>query len=142
MIDVTFQLLIFFIVTSEFAKLDIVEGLLLPKADRATPDLEPAKDRLVITVTAYNDPKREKPGIRYMVGGEERDIRALQNLIFREATKSKGSDGFSTRPVLIRADSDVPYRYVQVVMKMLMDEQIWKMSFGAAKKELEDGETE
>jgi biopolymer transport protein ExbD len=74
-----------------------------------------------------------------MVGGEERDFQALQNLIYREATRSKGSDGFSTRPVLIRADQDVPYRYVQVVMKMLMDEQIWKMSFGAAKKEAKPG---
>jgi biopolymer transport protein ExbD len=132
MIDVTFQLLIFFIVTSEFSKLDMVEGLQLPKADVATPDVEPAKDRLVITVAVAD---RDKGTVKYMVGGDERSMQDLQNLVYREATRSKDSTGFSSRPVLIRADKDVAYQHVQKVMNMLMNEQIWKMSFGAEKKE-------
>jgi len=128
MIDVTFQLLIFFMVTSEMAKLDNIKDLQLPKADKATPDLEPPKDRLVINIIEVDG------AMSYIVGGEKRGFDDLQMLIYREAKRSKGQDGFSSRPVLIRADKRIEYRYVQSVMNMLMDEAIWKMSFGAAKK--------
>lgn len=128
MIDVTFQLLIFFMVTSEMAKLDNIKDLQLPKADKATPDLEPPRDRLVVNIVEVDG------AMSYIIGGDPRTYEDLAVLIHREATRSAGQDGFSSRPVLIRADKRIEYRHVQKVMNMLMDEQIWKMSFGAAKK--------
>jgi biopolymer transport protein ExbD len=132
MIDVTFQLLIFFMVTSEMAKLDNIKELELPKADKATPDESPPPDRLVINVLPQVE---DKNGVRFIITGQERDFEALGNLIYTESKLSRGNDGFSSRPVLIRADKDVSYRHIQRLMDMLMKEKIWKLSFGAAKKD-------
>jgi len=131
MIDVTFQLLIFFMVTSEMAKLDNIKELHLPNADAATPDESPPPDRLVINVLTQVE---DRNGVRFIVTGDERDFDALAQLIYRESKLSRGKDGFSSRPVLIRADKNVSYRHIQRLMDMLMREKIWKLSFGAAKK--------
>ncbi|MDA0838904.1 MAG: biopolymer transporter ExbD [Planctomycetota bacterium] len=132
MIDVTFQLLIFFMVTSEMAKLDNIKELQLPKADKATPDESPPPDRLVINVLPRLE---DKDGVKFIVGGDERDLDALTQLIYRESKLSRGKDDFSSRPVLIRADRNVSYRHIQQLMNLLMRERIWKLSFGAAKKD-------
>jgi len=132
MIDVTFQLLIFFMVTSEMANLDNIKELQLPKADEATPDESPPPDRLVINVLPQKD---DIKGVRYIIAGQERDFDALTLLIYYESKLSRGNDDFSSRPVLIRADENVSYIHIQRLMNMLMNEKIWKLSFGAAKEQ-------
>jgi biopolymer transport protein ExbD len=119
-------------VTSEMAKLDNIKELHLPQADAATPDESPPPDRLVINVLPQ---KEDKSGVRYIIGGDERDMDGLTQLIYRESKLSRGNDDFSSRPVLIRADQNVSYKHIQKLMDMLMREKIWKLSFGAAKKE-------
>ena len=137
MIDVTFQLLIFFMVTSEMAKLDNIKNLHLPKADAATPEHNPPVDRLTINIVAKGE-----SDCTFIVGGEPKTREELESLIYREALAKKGQDGFSSRPVVIRASKDVPYKHIQRLMNMLMDEQIWKLTFAAAPKtgEEEGGE--
>ncbi|MBI2192875.1 MAG: biopolymer transporter ExbD [Planctomycetes bacterium] len=132
MIDVTFQLLIFFMVCSEMAKQDQIAELHLPKADAAKPDDKPEVNRLVINVL----PAGDGSGVRYIVAGEDRNDRALRAVVYKEAELARGEGGFSTRPVLIRADQDVNYGYVQRVMDLLMQYKIWKISFGASKPEV------
>lgn len=133
MIDITFQLLIFFMVTSQMAELDNIAELHLPKADAAKPSYKPPKERLVINVIPRD--LQTGSGAVYIVGGDERDLKRLQLLIYREAEILKGPGGYSSRPVLIRADERVHYKHIQHLMNLCMDYKIWKLSFGAAARE-------
>ena len=102
MIDVTFQLLLFFLLTCEFREMEGFIPGSLPSRSGRIDDLEPVKVTLHRSAagTAYY----RLDGSTGMIGGPERLYRALMN---RQAVL-----GTADAPVLIEPRADVPWQYV------------------------------
>ena len=119
MIDVIFQLIIFFMCVTDMA--DQSRAVLeLPSARKAEPDVvEPG--RLIINVTANGD---------VVINGQIRADRELREIFQLEARTSPRDDqGAAIRPVYIRADRDVEFRHVQRVMGLAAENQLFRVMF-------------
>ena len=129
MIDIVFQLIIFFMIVSEFQNMEM-EQITLPFALEAKEETDKEQHRVVVNVT-------EKGKIRMMrrtYAPEE--LKAL--LIERARTSPKDADGLPTISVKLRADAECEYKYVQQVIVQCMRAYIWKLSFGASHIDRED----
>jgi len=124
MIDVVFQLLIFFMVVATIS--DIVGNVkvILPVADYAAEDLNPSPERLIINI--------EKDGT-YVVGGQRRDKRELWKAISLEAKLSRDPENptVANRSILLRVDKHSRFRNVEEVLEMCEKQRLWKLSFAA-----------
>ena len=117
MIDVVFQLLIFFILVSELQKQDF-EMMILPAADQAQPDVDPPTGRTTINVVEDG---------KVLIMGKPLTIEQLDRHLKVLAEAYRTGD----KPILIRADREAEYRVVQDVMMTCVKHNIWKLSFGA-----------
>lgn len=126
MIDVVFQLLIFFILVTELQNI-VTEELALPKADQAIADVNPPAGRTIINVTLNRSGQEQ-----IWVMGSRYGLDALGARLKAEAEIYK-EGAFSAKPVLIRADMKAQYRAVQDVMKKCIQSNIWRLSFGASR---------
>lgn len=131
MIDIVFQLLIFFTLVSKLEETDR-EELYLPKADQARPDIDPGKGRMTINVS--------KDG-RIKVKGFVLTIEALGRLLKVEGELFKKTENAekSDKPILIRADREAEYGVIQQIMLECVKYQIWKLSFAASASKEEPG---
>ncbi len=121
MIDVVFQLLIFFMLVSEMTKTEKAD-LVLPKAAEAIPD---QGDRGRLTINVQKDGKI-MVGPSYITLDElDRLLKVHSQLEMQEGKK------FSDKPILIRADKDAYFEKIQMVMGKCRNNKIWKVSFGA-----------
>ena len=120
MIDIVFQLIIFFMLVSEFQNMEL-EQITLPFALRATEVVGP-DERLVINVTA----RGETTVLRRPYTPQQ-----LSGLLANRARTSRDADGLSNVAVKIRADADCEYFHVQRILTQCMERGIWKLSFGA-----------
>jgi len=121
MIDVVFQLLIFFMVVSEIAQTEKAD-LTLPKASEAKPDKgEPGRHTINVTREG-----RIMVGARYVTLDQLDDILAIEV----EIMKKKGQK-FSDKPILIRADKEAHFETIQKIMAKCVKHKIWRLSFGA-----------
>ncbi len=125
MIDVVFQLIIFFMLVTELSRMEIIE-LTLPQAYEAGADHH--LNRIVLNITRDHE-------MYYM--RRELTTRQLRQLLHRAAAQSpkEPDTGLPTLAVKIRADAHVEYGYVQRAMVQCMRERIWQVSFGAMPKE-------
>ncbi|MHC4780468.1 MAG: ExbD/TolR family protein [Planctomycetota bacterium] len=126
MIDVVFQLIIFFMLVTEMAQADL-EVLTLPSASEASPDNNPEKKRITVNLLPPGD-----AGIcKVKVGGQVMDSKRLHRYLKTEAEISRDPEDprLSTRALLIRADRDTTFRYVQFVMQECVKPGvgIWKI---------------
>ncbi len=126
MIDVVFQLIIFFMLVTEMAQADL-EVLTLPEASEASPDNNPEKKRIVVNVLAP-----EPDGTcKVKVKGKVMNQSALHDYLKTEAQISRDPEDprLSTRALLIRADRDTTFRYIQYVMQECVKPGvgIWKI---------------
>ncbi|MHC4777733.1 MAG: ExbD/TolR family protein [Planctomycetota bacterium] len=130
MIDVVFQLIIFFMLVTEMAQADL-EILSLPEASQAMPDPGNAK-RVVVNITA---PEGEG-ACRIKVRGQEMNLRGLRTYLRTEAQLQPdlSRPGVSELPVLIRADRETPFRYTQAVLQECVRPgiRIWKVQIAAS----------
>jgi len=151
MIDVVFQLIIFFMLITDMTTQDL-EILVLPKAETATED-DP-------------DPKIVRPVINILSDGQ---ILVKRELIYdpenddgyaelkqflsdmakrmpKEPLNEKDPSGpkVPANALLIRADQSTPFKHIQKVMEVcgLQGIQIWKIQLAAGelKKEGQEGE--
>ena len=123
MIDVVFQLLIFFMVCSDMSINDAAQ-LTLPMVSQAVPD-QGEVHRHTISV--------EKDGTIY-VGKVQVSLDQLDEEVLRveaEIYKKKGKDAISEKPILIRADREVRFGVIQGIMERCVRRKIYKLSFGA-----------
>jgi len=121
MIDVVFQLLIFFMLVTEMTQQDKVE-LTLPRADQATTD-EGEPGRHTINVD-------EDGTIR--VGATAVTLDQLDKILYVEALeRTREGSKFSDKPILIRADRNAEFLTIQKIMGKCVKHKIWKLSFGA-----------
>lgn len=124
MIDVVFNLLIFFMLVNQMVSIERAE-LALPLADQAQEeqDVEASKRELVINVHKAEG---------YEVAGEKHDYNSLRTLIKNEANAlGKDSTGASKLKVLIRADRDLEFNHIQAILVICADNYVFQISFGA-----------
>lgn len=141
MIDVTFQLIIFFMLLMDMSTKDL-EDLVLPKAESASPDKpNPLDKRPVINITSDGrilvkrdllyDPKNDD-------GYEKVKLFLTQKARLMPKAHVTPGDASSAiapdKPVLVRADQATPFKHIQKVMELcgLQGIQIWKIELAAA----------
>jgi biopolymer transport protein ExbD len=124
MIDIVFQLIIFFMIVSEFQNMEM-EQITLPFALEAKE--EPRDGQANRVVVNVND-KGEIRMMRRSFSSEQ--LKAL--LIERARNSPKDADGLPMIAVKLRADAECEYKYVQDVIVQCMRAYIWKLSFGAS----------
>ncbi len=128
MIDVVFQLLIFFLVVSEIASRDHIEDLTLPVASEAKEE-EAMPDRLVISVS-------HKAGEdRIWIAGRVRTINEVENYLRVEKQFRGSGAGETKQPVLIQADRHAKWQTIQDIMEKASKLQFWRLSFGVKLRE-------
>jgi len=129
MIDVVFLLLLFFMIVSEMVKMEL-EDITLPVAQKGVSEIRDPKGRLIINVTW----DRYRHVSHIVIMKRVCDIQALATALRNAADAGKHSQepgGPPTSEVLIkiRADADVPYEKVMVVMAQCAKAYIYKISF-------------
>jgi biopolymer transport protein ExbD len=121
MIDVVFQLIIFFLVTSHFARQELQMSLPLPAADSGLAEPTAARPKLVINVTGDG-------GIHFT--GRQVTPAELQARLAQRAAEL-GTDV----EVRIRGDRSVAYRHVEPVMVACARAGIWNVTYAVYRKE-------
>ena len=156
MIDVVFQLLIFFMLVTEVAAMEI-ERVYLPIATEAVEDDQPDKDRLIINVVHDEDEEcnqlktNDRGRIeltnpcyieKHWMVRIKRETVNMEKLIQklkiegdtdRDPPPSSGGWGISNRPVMIRGDAGAPYKFIEKVFSACGRAKIWKIEIGATK---------
>ena len=140
MIDVVFLLIIFFMIVTDLSQQDL-EELKLPVAKTAVPDQpDPKKVRPVVNIYDSGEiiVKRET-----LFDPELEDTRELEGYLSNQARampkkpineKDPSSHKVPDNPLLIRADENTPFKYIQKVMELCGKKgiEIWKVEIAAA----------
>jgi len=121
MIDVVFNLIIFFMLVNQMVQMERAQ-LELPIADQAKEEQVVDQKRLIINV--------HKNG-NIEVAAKIVNWTELTTLLFQEARLSRDSEHNSTRAVTIRGDIEAPYKVIQKVMVECARQRIFKLSFAA-----------
>ncbi len=129
MIDVVFQLLMFFMVISEVTKMEL-EEMTLPTAVTGVSEKKDPLGRLIINVTW--DPHRQVSKI--IIQRRLHDLNALRvrlQAVADTTRQAPTAGGPPTSDVLvkIRGDERVPYENVMMVMAQCARVFIYKISF-------------
>lgn len=119
MIDVTFQLIIFFLVSNQMAAQETLVELDLPVAESGD-ELrdEDAPHRFTINVVAGGD---------IMVAGDALDSDQLSKRLAAQRAKDDKLE------VRIRTDRAVEYGRVRPILKECLKNDVWKVTFAVAK---------
>jgi biopolymer transport protein ExbD len=130
MIDVVFQLIIFFMLVMEITQQDL-ETLTLPTADNARPDKDPAKERLTLNVAWKPEELKKKENDRdpsqfeYRIKGTLIREDQLYERLRQHSVRALDALGNSEMPVLIRCDQKIQYRAVLKALVECMNARIW-----------------
>lgn len=134
MMDVTFQLITFFMMVSNFDQTQVDERVRLPTDALAKPPEVRVEHQLVVNI-GY---KRAKDGSRLdpqpfvFVPGEELRIPEYRARLQQEARIYQAKEvSLSDVTVVVRADSDVPTGQVQEFIKMSQDSKFEKFTLRA-----------
>jgi biopolymer transport protein ExbD len=140
MIDIVFNLLVFFMVITDLTQKDLVE-LTLPIAYMAQEDKpqELEDDRIILNVDKYGQIiwRSQRRTL-----GELRTILAAQKNLYQRKQQRLGKEAFKVFPngakatklyVLLRADKDTPWQHVQWLMTVMAQEQFYKLEFASSK---------
>ena len=135
MIDVVFLLIIFFMVITDMTQQDL-EDLQLPVAVNATAD-KPDPDEFRPVVNIKTDGSIWVKRRLYFDPENPDDFKELRSFLSDIATRMEKKDNLPDEPLLIRADMNTPFRYIQKVMEQCGYKgiQIWKVQLAAAEAE-------
>jgi biopolymer transport protein ExbD len=123
MIDMTFQLIAFFMVLINFAEDNQDQRIKLPASELAKPPDSPMESPLTLQLT--------KEGV-VLYDGEEVPIAGMKKMLLREAQVIKRSNkSIANAHVIIRADSDTPTGKVQELIKVCQENKFEKFSLRA-----------
>ncbi|MGQ0554193.1 MAG: ExbD/TolR family protein [Planctomycetota bacterium] len=135
MIDVVFQLIIFFMLVTDMSQQDLAE-LKLPLGTEAVKD-ETKAGR--ITVNIHKDGTVEIKRDHKTSGLENADTQNwVRTYLANEVAKAdKEEDGNSTRSILVRADRDTEFKHVQKLMRICGENgiRIYQLDLAAAQNE-------
>ena len=137
MIDVTFQLISFFMMVTNFEQTQADERIKLPADAMAKPPEAKLEHELLLNIGF----KRSKTGelldpLPYVfLIGEELPIASFRQRLLQEARIYQVKDvSLKDVTVVIRADADVPTGQVQEFIKMSQDAKFEKFTFKAKQK--------
>jgi biopolymer transport protein ExbD len=122
MIDVVFQLIIFFVVAAA-AQSDVIDkSIELAKSYYVPPLLEgPPPSAIVVNVKRINDDQ-----VRFMLGGSEYS----EDRILKVLKAARARTGDQT-PIIIRSDYQVEYRHIQRVNDLVGRAGLYRVSHSA-----------
>ncbi len=131
MIDVVFQLIIFFMLVTDMSQQDMAD-LKLPYAQQAQKD-ELLKGRLTFNLhkDGVIEIKRDPKGTMDDVNTQN----WVRGFLQREVVKGKReADGTSERAILIRADKATEFKHVQKILRVCGENgiRIYKIHLGAS----------
>jgi biopolymer transport protein ExbD len=136
MIDVTFQLIVFFLVANDLSRKEIVD-LLLPQAVHGAEDQAKEDKRVILNIKKPEDPNNPPKLPVISVRGQVLDLKQLARELQTKADlkREAGPGSPSEVFVLIRADRDTPWQHVQYVMQVCADPkiQLYKLQFATTK---------
>lgn len=118
MIDVTFQLIIFFLVSNTMTRQEAQVAMQLPQATQGRDEPDVAGRRITVNLTSDG---------RLLVAGEAIDDETLGR---RLAAERRTSDEFEVR---IRCDRRVEYGRVKPVLRCCRDHDVGKVTFAVTK---------
>jgi len=124
MIDVVFNLIIFFMIVTDLTQQEL-EDLVLPKADQAQKDENPEEKRIIINLNKQGEyiVKRNNRGlVDDCIDQITNHLGAMVKV--KAAQEGRESDGCSKQPILIRADIETEFKYLQKVMQVCGKEGI------------------
>ena len=123
MIDMTFQLIAFFMVLINFAEDNQNERIKLPSSELAKPPEGPSESPVTLQLT--------KQGT-VLYDAEEIPIAAMKKkLILERQILTRNGKNAATANVIIRADGDTPTGIVQDMIKVCQEEKFEKFSLRA-----------
>ncbi len=134
MIDIVFQLIIFFMLISDMSQQDLAE-LQLPLAVTAVKD-ENQEGRMIVNILTDGSIMIKRTP--YGSLEDKNSENALRAYLLTEVQKGKrDKDGLSERALLVRADKATQFKEVQKVMRICgeMGIQIYKVQLAAAQNE-------
>jgi len=139
MIDITFQLIIFFLVANDLTRKE-TEELKLPQAIHGSIDDATEKDlRVIINIMKPDNPANPPKIPEVIVKGKPYDLpdltRFMRSMADLKREEPAGANAPSAIYVLIRADKQTPWQHVQYVMQVCADPtvRIYKMQFATTK---------
>lgn len=121
MIDVVFNLIIFFMLVNQMVQVERAQ-IELPDANQAVEEKVQDPHRLIINV--YKDNSIE-------ISGRKVPWKEMAEILYKESRLYKNSEGLPDLSVLIRGDILTPYETIQKVMVECANQRIYKISFGA-----------
>ena len=139
MIDITFQLVVFFLVANDLTRKE-VEDLELPQAIAGGED-KGEDQRIIINITRPDDINNPPKFPNIKVKGRSYDLKMLGRFMKTQADKKREGSGGPGEPsavfVLVRADKHTPWQHVQYVMQECAKPgvAIYKMQFATTKRE-------
>jgi len=122
MIDVVFQLLIFFTMVSVFDEAERASKVVLPKA-WATVIEDMAKERMTVNI--------EQDG-RIVVFGQGLDVDGLRRVLRgRRRLLAAYEKSTGSAPIIVRGHEDCEYRHIKDVLDAIRDEKFQKIMFAS-----------
>jgi len=131
MLDVVFNLIIFFMIVTDLTQKEL-EQLVLPKASEAVKDEgDEIKKRMIINV--------DKKG-KIVINRNEYSLERLQEALYNFAELHRDEEGLCDEPVLVRADYNSEFANIQAIMQKCADPaiKIWKVQLAAAQIDQDD----
>jgi biopolymer transport protein ExbD len=120
MIDVTFQLIIFFLLSSRLAQQETQMELELPAAASGREAVEDGRPRLIVNVSSDG---------RVMLGSTETPREEMAGRLRIERDRLGGD-----LEVRVRADRSIPYRMVTPILLACAEADIWNVTFAVVEK--------
>jgi len=109
MIDIVFQLVIFFMLTLNFSQDEQSELIKLPASELAKPAVAPVEKPITLQLTKTS---------RVLVGGDEVPLAGIRKVLLREKQAIQRASGkFRNATVIIRADQNVKTGRVQELIR-------------------------
>ena len=140
MIDVVFNLIIFFMIVTDMTQKEL-ENLSLPNSTEAVEDTDPDERRVVINIVQKNpETFAQDKEVEIIIKKKAYDLNKLKEHLFTHAD-TKRDMTHPSQPseifVLIRCDQDIRWREVQWVMQACADPavRIYKLQFATKKRD-------
>jgi biopolymer transport protein ExbD len=114
MIDVTFQLIIFFLVSNRMAQQETQVAVDLPQARSGVEQIDDAVRKVTVNVTSDG---------AWQVAGRQVDETGLGEFLLEEHKKAEQIE------VRIRCDRAVDYGRVKPILRRCLQADVWKVTF-------------
>jgi biopolymer transport protein ExbD len=142
MIDVVFNLIIFFMIVTDMSQKEL-EQLILPKSTQAVEDNGVEDRRVIINITKKNmETFDQDHEVDIKIKGKDYDLDRLKEELFVHADSFRDMED-PAQPseifCLIRCDRDIRWREVQWVMQACADPavRIYKLQFATSEMKVE-----